>query len=149
MSTVWITYWPCLCVLKALHTQPALTGSGLFPVSVPHHAHPAPVWHQTYRHATALTWPFVFWPPWHMERAGTAQMSTKCWWRQWGMDGLGLRGCFTSRLAGVTVLTYLNCTEEGHGENVNKSMSKHEFPFSFCPGASLSIYPPSVYVCAG
>lgn len=88
-----ITYCPFLCLLAALHTQPISNrpwpSSCLGPSP-----HPpwTPVWHQTYRRATALTWSFVFWPPWHMEKAGTAQMSTKCWWREWGMDGLGLRG---------------------------------------------------------
>ena len=56
------------------------------------HPRAAPVWHQTRGRAAVLTRSFVFWPPWHMERAGTAQMSAKCWWREWGMDGLGLRG---------------------------------------------------------
>lgn len=53
-------------------------------------AHPgSPVWHQTYRRATALTWSFVFRLPGHMERAGTAQMSTKCWWREWEARRMG------------------------------------------------------------
>lgn len=79
-------YSPCLDNLF-------LTGLG--PSSCLHpspHPRGAPVWYQTRRRAAVLTRSFVFWPPWHMERAGTAQMSAKCWWREWEMDGPGLRG---------------------------------------------------------